>query len=382
MQTKFSKAMKWDDIENKADETVVRVVREVLGEKFDTADPDVEHIARELLMNDTLKKEHERCGKYDYQKAFTYISRRRSRKIGWSIWAVACMVCIVVGFVFMLDKIPNNEEVVVLTEEQKAANQVVLYLGNGEKVELSDTEKLHFLENGQQIDVANGQVTYGDNVRNESQNVVYNVLSVHQCAEYHVVLADGTKVWLNADSELKYPVSFSGETRQVFVRGEAYFEVAKDSLHPFIVKNGKVDIRVLGTSFNIRAYQDSSIYTTLVSGCVEICHDDDHLFLKPGQQCEVSEITGKMTISEPDLDVVLAWKNGDFIFKNAPLTTIMEEIQRYYGVRVEYTQECLKDRKFYLYIERSKRLEEVLQKLTWTGSVKYRLEGEKVVLYE
>lgn len=89
-----------------------------------------------------------------------------------------------------------------------------------------------------------------------------------------------------------------------------------------------------------------------------------------------------MTISEPDLDVVLAWKNGDFIFKNAPLTTIMEEIQRYYGVRVEYTQESLKDRKFYLYIERSKRLEEVLQKLTWTGSVKYRLEGRKVVLYE
>ena len=374
--------MKWDDIENKADETVVRVVREVLGEKFDTADPDVEHIARELLMNDTLEKEHERCGKYDYQKAFKYISRGRSRKIGWSIWAVACMVCIVVGFVFMLDKIPNNEEVVVLTEEQKAANQVVLYLGNGEKVELSDTEKLHFLENGQQIDVANGQVTYGDNVRNESQNVVYNVLSVPQCAEYHVVLADGTKVWLNADSELKYPVSFSGETRQVFVRGEAYFEVAKDSLHPFVVKNGKVDIRVLGTSFNIRAYQDSSIYTTLVSGSVKVCCKDNHLFLKPGQQCEVSEVAGKMTINEPDLDVVLAWKNGDFIFKNAPLTTIMEEIQRYYGVRVEYTQESLKDRKFYLYIERSKQLEEVLQKLTWTGSVKYRLEGQKVILYE
>ena len=163
-------------------------------EKFDTADPDVEHIARELLMNDTLEKEHERCGKYDYQKAFKYISRGRSRKIGWSIWAVACMVCIVVGFVFMLDKIPNNEEVVVLTEEQKAANQVVLYLGNGEKVELSDTEKLHFLENGQQIDVANGQVTYGDNVRNESQNVVYNVLSVPQCAEYHVVLADDENI--------------------------------------------------------------------------------------------------------------------------------------------------------------------------------------------
>lgn len=275
--------MKWDDIEQKADETVVRVVREVLGEKFGTADSDVEHIARELLMNDTLEKEHDRCGKYDHQKAFKYISRGRSRKIGWSIWAVACMICIAVGTVFMLEKPQDNEGVVVLAKEEGAGNQVMLYLGNGKIVALDDTNRLHLQENGQQIEVANGKVTYGDNVRNESKNVVYNVLSVPQCAEYHVVLADGTKVWLNADSELKYPVSFSGETRQVFVRGEAYFEVAKDSLHPFIVRNGKVDIRVLGTSFNIRAYQDSSIYTTLLSGCVEICHADDHLFLKPGQ---------------------------------------------------------------------------------------------------
>lgn len=374
--------MKWDDIEQKADETVVRVVREVLGEKFGTADPDVEHIARELLMNDTLEKEHERCGKYDYQKAFKYMSRGRSRKIGWSIWAVACMVCIVVGFVFMLKKSPDNEGVITLAKEERPGNQVMLYLGNGEIVALDDTNSLHIQEKGQQIEVANGKVTYGDNVEYKGQEVVYNVLSVPQCAEYQVVLADGTKVWLNSDSELKYPVSFSGETRQVFVKGEAYFEVAKDSLHPFVVKNGKVDIRVLGTSFNIRAYQDSSIYTTLVSGSVKVCCKDNHLFLKPGQQCEVSEVAGKMTINEPDLDVVLAWKNGDFIFKNAPLTTIMDEIQRYYGVKVEYNQESLKDRKFYLYIGRSKRLEEVLQKLTWTGSVKYRVEGQKVILYE
>ncbi len=374
--------MRWNDIEQKADEIVLHVTGEALDENISAIDPEVGHIVRELLENNSLEKEYCRRQRYDYHKAFKCISHGHLRKIRWSIGAVACVVCATIGAFFMLVESDCDENIKKSTREDQVKRQVILQMGNGQKVELNDADTILFQEMGRGIKVEDGKVTYENQLADSCRQAVYNILSVPSCAEYQVVLADGTKVWLNSNSELKYPVVFSGEIREVFIRGEAFFEVAKDSLHPFIVKSGDLEVKVLGTCFNIRAYQGSSMYTTLVSGRVEISHHKHNLILKPGQQCKVEDGISGMMVSEPDLDMVLAWKNGEFIFKNAPLSAIMDEIQRYYGIEVEYVQENLKDRKFYLYIERSKRLEEVLQKITWTDQVGYRMEGGKVIIYD
>ena len=193
-----------------------------------------------------------------------------------------------------------------------------------------------------------------------------------------LTLSDGTVVFLNSESRLTYPSHFNGDTRNVTLQGEAYFEVTQDSLRPFLVEFEGACVKVLGTQFNVRAYPTGPSFTTLVSGCVKIVHKNQVLQLEPGQQCEVRE--EKMLLHNADLMTVLAWKNGEFIFKDVALETIMDELARWYDMQVDYETEDLKKMRFYLYVERSENLEEVLQKIALTNQVKYRVNGKKIII--
>lgn len=210
------------------------------------------------------------------------------------------------------------------------------------------------------------------------KELTYSEVIVPRGAEYQLTLADGTRVILNSESSIRFPDEFHTNERRVFLRGEAYFQVAHDESCPFLVEAEAVTVKVLGTEFNMKAYQKNDVSATLVTGRVRVAAGTDSLVLKPGQQCEVKDNT--LTVREADLVSVLAWKNGEFVFKDVTLEKMMNELSRWYDMEVEYEAESLKMDRYYIYVERSKTLEEVLDKVALTGKIKYKIHGKKVIV--
>ena len=208
----------------------------------------------------------------------------------------------------------------------------------------------------------------------------YNEVIVPRGADYQLTLADGTRVMLNSDSRIRFPDEFEGNERRVYVQGEVYFKVAHDENCPFFVETEAMTVRVLGTEFNVKAYEGTGTATTLVSGRVGVKTKTDSLTLVPGEQCEVDEVSGRLMVREADLVTVLAWKNGEFVFKDVALKDMMNELSRWYDMEVEYELEVLKNDRYYIYVGRSKTLEEVLDKLALTGNMKYKIDGKKVII--
>jgi len=199
--------------------------------------------------------------------------------------------------------------------------------------------------------------------------------------EYQVVLADGTKVWLNALSSIRFPTSFKGSERKVEITGEAYFEVAKNARMPFRVIGGSQTVEVLGTHFNINAYPDeSAVATTLLEGSVKVAmHDGQAKVLKPGEQALIFKENNSFRVKEVDAEDAVAWKNGYFQFNDDDLKTIMNQLSRWYNVEIVYQQANL-DQKFGGTISRSKNLSQVLRILELTGNVRFRVEGRRITV--
>ncbi len=213
----------------------------------------------------------------------------------------------------------------------------VLTLGNGAQIIL-DTAGQGTLgkQGGVQIVKVNlGSLSY----RSVSDNgmVVYNTVSTPAGGEYQITLADGTVVWLNALSSIRFPTTFNGNKRTVTLTGEGYFEVAKNTEKPFYVNTGGLNVEVLGTAFNINGYADeTSIKTTLLQGSVRLLMGSEQLLLKPGQQGQTTGTAGLAMVPVADVDQVLAWKNGFFSFEDAEIKTVMRQLERWYGIEVRY----------------------------------------------
>lgn len=205
--------------------------------------------------------------------------------------------------------------------------------------------------------------------------------------EYVIRLNDGTKVWLNANSSLKYPVSFSDvDIREVELEGEAYFDVAKLEIHgkriPFVVKSQGQILKVLGTEFNINTFRDK-VTTTLVEGSVQVSFDgmkrEQPYVLKPNDQAIYDSRSKQTNIVQIDPYYVTAWKNGDFAFDNAPLKNVMEDISRWYDVEIEY-KTGVNDIRFSGKVSKFESIETLLQTIEWTGSVKLKLDGRRITV--
>lgn len=212
----------------------------------------------------------------------------------------------------------------------------------------------------------------------DQKELTYSEVIVPRGAEYQLTLADGTRVILNSESSIRFPDEFQTNERRVYLHGEAYFQVARDESCPFLVEAEAVTVKVLGTEFNVKAYRGNDVLTTLVTGRVSVAVGTDSLVLNPGQLCEMKDNT--LTVREADLVSVLAWKNGEFVFKDVTLEEMMNELSRWYDMEIEYEAENLKTDRYYIYVERSKTLEEVLDKVALTGKIKYKIYGKKVIL--
>ena len=259
---------------------------------------------------------------------------RRNIRVGVT---VAASICLLITSGLWLWLGGAKEERVVLAEQGRK-NNVCLVLSTGEVVDISNVEQ-------DEVKLDKGTKLYSGNrleyVRPDSlhkKELEFNQLIIPKGTFYHLVLSDGTKVWLNADSKMKYPVSFGKDKREVSLHGEGYFEVAKDSTRPFIVSTDKMDVKVLGTTFDVNTYEDEGkSFVVLVEGLVEVsAGKGESRIITPGHMAEVNmyDTQAKIQISKCDAEHYIAWKNGNFSFRNASLTEILKRVSRYYDVTV------------------------------------------------
>jgi len=222
-------------------------------------------------------------------------------------------------------------------------------------------------------------VTITYNSSNNRSEAVYNTIKTPRGGQYQLVLADGSQVWLNAASSIRFPVDFTEKVRKVEITGEAYFEIKKDAAKPFIVTiPGKGQVEVLGTHFNINAYDDeNTLNTTLIEGSVKFIADNgESVKLKPGQQAQLSSSVS--VLNDADIDKIIAWKTGWFNFDRADITTIMRQVSRWYDVEVVYEGQVSK-KTFSGIVSRSQQIAEVLKIMEKAG-VKFRIEGKKITV--
>ncbi|SHN40985.1 FecR family protein [Chitinophaga sp. CF418] len=260
-------------------------------------------------------------------------------------------------------------------------NKATLTLANGDVIALEDEQngKLGQQNNTKIIKLSNGQLVYNsEQGKAGNAPAILNTLSVPRGGKYNITLADGTVVWLNAASSITFPAAFTGKERQVTLNGEAYFEVATDAARPFTVKVGDMQVRVLGTHFNIMAYNDEqSVNTTLLQGAVKVQGAAGEALLKPGQQAKMDH-TGSVKVVHADIDAVIAWKNGLFSFNNASIEEVMRQVARWFDAEIVYPDGIPQDR-FQGEIDRNSDITAVLKILEASG-VKFTVQGHKILV--
>ena len=209
----------------------------------------------------------------------------------------------------------------------------------------------------------------------------FHKLIVPKGGEYTIVLSDGTKVYMNAGSELRYPVNFEKYRREVFLSGEAYFEVAKMTEAPFTVHVGDIDIEVLGTSFNANAYPESScVLTTLEEGQVQVGNKKQRRVIVPGEQCSYDKKTKQLKVEMVDTELFTSWRNGYYYFNRTPLETIFGTLSLWYDVEIEYEDSKLKQIRFSGKLKRFEDIEQLLDKFERTKNVSFVLKGKKIIV--
>ena len=259
-------------------------------------------------------------------------------------------------------------------------SKAVLTLANGQMIPLGkEATDSTIITDGTLISASGSGVTYASGV--ESESVVYNKLEIPRGGEFCLTLSDGTRVWLNSETSIQYPVAFGAKERRVFVQGEAYFEVAKDAKKPFTVQFMSSSVTVLGTSFNIRAYpEEKRSQTTLAEGSVRIYSPGSSMLLKPGEQAEVSALSGEMVKQEVEVKNFTSWKDGRFVFEQQPLEDIMRTLERWYDIRVIFKDEGAKRISLSGNMKRYGDFSQVMKMLQMTGDVRFELHGNDVYI--
>ncbi|MCZ4224867.1 FecR family protein [Pedobacter rhodius] len=318
--------------------------------------------------------------------------RAKQNNRNWWV-AAAAMIALTAGiftYNFLKPVNPPGDNISYAADIVPGRNKAFLTLADGKKISLTEAPDGTLAEQeGIKINkTADGQIIYispVSNIENIAKNA-FNSVETPKGGQWQLSLPDGTRVWLNAASSLKYPASFASKAvRKVELKGEAYFEVAKDKHHPFLVKTNTQEVEVLGTHFNINSYSDEQfVRTTLLEGSVRINSSVKKgqgtlkpQLLKPGQQA-VND-GSVIRLSKVDTELSVAWKNNKFIFENDNIRYIMRMIERWYNVEVVYDGEVPKD-KFGGAVSRFGKVSEVLKSLQLTGKVHFEIEGRRITV--
>jgi transmembrane sensor len=332
----------------------------------------------------------------------------RNRIIKWvGMAAAVALIFITITFLLFRNNNPAAEinKVVKIAKEIKiekplykndikpGGNKAILTLADGTKIILDEASKGAISRQGNTtiIKLDDGQLTYNAQTVSKvpSEAVLYNTLSTPRGGQYNVTLPDGTVVWLNASTSLRFPTAFAGKERRVEIKGEAYFEVSKNEAMPFIVKAGNQEIKVLGTYFNVTAYSDEkTIKTTLLEGSVEVTltglpkteteKTNNIITLKPGEQSQL-ESDNTLKVMEADVKEAVAWKDGYFVFNDENIESIMLKIARWYDIKVVYEINP-ENQNFTANISRKKNVSEVLAMLELTNAIHFQIENKTITI--
>jgi len=307
------------------------------------------------------------------------------RKMAWTRWAAAAAVLLLLGagYYFLTSQKKQKE---IAEIQQLRTNDIappntanaVLILGNGQKIILDSMGNGTLVKQGavNVVKLADGQIAY----KGTSEEIQYNTLSNPIGSKViSLTLGDGSKVWLNAASSIKFPTAFTSNERKVEITGEAYFEVAHNPAMPFIVSKGGTSVQVLGTHFNVNAYDDeSSVNVTLLEGSVSVktAGRQYPTVIKPGEQARIDENGVIQLANSVDMDEVMAWKNGLFSYKGADIESIMRQVSRWYNVNVVI--EMPVHEKFYAEVSRNTSVSTLLDMLEATKAVHFKIVGKTI----
>ena len=318
-------------------------------------------------------------------RMFRNIKREKIIVTKWYWAAASILILFITGITYHY--YPKGKEDLLSAQAQlnikgnivPGSNIATLTLSNGDVIVLDKEDNGALTQQGsvQIIKLNNGQIAYkAGEGKDAGKQVSFNTLSTPPGGQYQITLPDGTVVWMNAASSLTFPTAFSGKDRTVKLKGEAYFEVSADEHQPFIVRVNNMDVQVLGTRFNIMAYEDEAVVkTTLLQGAVKVVADNKAVLLKPGLQAKMKH-SGEMNVVPVNVEEAVAWKNGIFSFNGTTIQEVMQQIARWYDAEVIYPDGIPKGL-FRGEIERTADITTVLKILEVSG-VKFTVDGHKI----
>ncbi len=349
--------------------------------------------------NEDLREEFERVRRLtaleaNKAKMWKQVQSRMNKNSRYQVKRYLKYAAIIVAFVlaggtwWMVKENPEEIISVELSETSMLSPgtpKAYILFSSGQRMDLTTTEHdTMIMEKGMQVRVgSSGKISYipGDSGSVLKQEIVYNTIVVPRGGEYKLELADGTLVWLNSDSELRYPVKFAGSQRDVWLKGEGYFEVSKNPEKPFRVVVDDMIVKVLGTSFNINAYKDQgNILTTLVSRKVDIqdMSGKSLVVMRTNQQVDFRH--GKISVQEVDVTRFVSWIDGKFYFNDMTLENIMSQLQRWYDIEVFFVDEELKSYPFTGVIRRDFTAGQIFEIIEKTTRVKFNVRGKCVTV--
>ncbi|HEV8081558.1 MAG TPA: FecR family protein [Chitinophagaceae bacterium] len=321
------------------------------------------------------------------QPAVHSITHKNKKLFFIKVAAAAAVVIFIISGIFFsfsrkqqhIEKVPE----VVLKKYDKpilpGGNKALLTLASGLAIVLDSVGNGTIAHQGNStITKSGGHLLYGSD-KNAVAETEYNILTTPKGGQYHLTLADGTEVWLNSSSSIRFPVAFTGSERNIEMTGEAYFEVTKNAYKPFHVKVNDMTLEVLGTHFNIMAYNDEpTINTTLLEGAVKVSDDTRSSLLKPSQQSKFNKLSKDISVVNTDTTKAVAWKNGMFMFSRDDIKTIMRQVGRWYDVDINYSGR-IDSRLYSGSISKYVNAPEVL-KILQLGGIKFKIEGNKITI--
>lgn len=344
----------------------------------------------QICQEDLFSKERYVYEKIHDTKAFSVFEKRvrkvSSRSIGnwWKYAAVLLFPILVVGSWKLMHE---TEQVSIVASSvapiQPGCSQAVLVLDDGRKVFLKEEEE-GVISEDKEITVTGekDRLVYTSSEGKNVDEIRFNELEVPRGGEYKVRLADGTLVYLNSATRMKYPVKFDEKERKVYLSGEAYFEVAKDPERPFFVEMEGVEVRVYGTSFNVNTHQKGNIQTVLVKGSigVKVLSSGMESMIRPGQMAEFKQGNTKVDVKDVNVAVYTDWKDGIFRFENQRLEDILAVLSNWYDMNVFYQTVSVKELHFSGYMERYKDVSVILEAITLSTGVTFSIQGKTIIV--
>jgi hypothetical protein len=308
----------------------------------------------------------------------------------FSFLKIAAAVLILVSVSFFL----RNEIGLVKESYDERANAIsigspkaILIISDGTRIHLSDAKSTIINTKNTNVIISKEKSTLQYKTKNNivgkgKVELEYHTIEVPKFGEWKLILPDGSKVWLNAESIFKYPVDFVGNNRKVYLSGEAYFEVASDKNKPFIVNTEKIDTKVLGTEFNISAYPEENLNITLAKGSVSLYNklSNSNITLQPNDNAELKVNEANINLTKVDIKKYIAWKNGYYYFDREKLSNILKKLQKWYDFQVFYENPMTKYYEFRMRADRNLGFGQIIKRLEETGRVKIKIVENSIVI--